>query len=203
MATLSKITFVPVVINRGRKFRGKAFYLGYDSQCAVAWNVTAWSTKLWDSNNKRYVYANPDFCEDDKSLTEADIAKARDEYILNIINSTITWCASKDPSKSDIEIKRFARNVLRKSHPELIDDINVLLPDSRDVVPLVENAVKWAINLRTKPCVIYGKACKGGKKYPKSKIRDIAYKCCVRNGATQLEGFEEAWQFFINMYELT
>lgn len=193
-------TFAPVVINRGRKFKGKAYYLGQDSQRAVAWNVTAWSTKLWDPNSKRYVYANPDFCEDDTEISPEQVEADRTDYINTTINSTIAWCQTKQPNEA--EARKFARNVLLKNHPEMRESIDRVLPDMRDVGAAVDRTIQWAMSLRTRPMVIYGKRCSGGKPYSKSKIKNIAMKTLCRKGYDKLDGFTEAWEAYVIIYGL-
>lgn len=192
--TVSQITFVPVVITRGRKFRGKAYFLGDTHQNQVAWNVVAYSTRLWDPANKKYVYANPDFCDDDASVTEDERLRAKDEYILGIINDTINWCRNQNPGQGPAEVNSFARNVLRRRHYDLMADIDILLPDSRDIKTEIQKTVEWAMTLTTRPCYMYGRFCEGGRPLPIKRKLDIARKSLTTKGIAKLPGFEEAWQ---------
>lgn len=192
--------FKPVVISRGRKFKGKAYYLGQDSERAVAWGVTVRSTKLWDPANKCYVYANPDFCDDDTNIQDDQIKTDRLEYINKTINDTIEWCKTK--VSDEAEASRFARSCLIKHHPEMMTWIDDRLPDIRDVVAAVDRTLQWAMTLKSRPMHIYGRFCPGGKKYSNSKIKDIAIRYLCRKGYDKLEGFNEAWDLYLNIYGL-
>jgi hypothetical protein len=191
--TTSPFTFAPVVVTRGRKFRGKAFYLGQDSSRSVAYGVECWSSKLWDPIAKRYVYANPDFCDKDESVTEAEVAAAKLEYVTHIINNTVEWCRSQKPNASDEEIKQFARNVLRKHHREMMDDINRVLPDQSNLHDEITRTLKWASTLTTKACFMYGRWCAGGNPLSLERQQSIAFRALEKRGLTSRPDFKEMW----------
>lgn len=189
---VSQITFTPVNVNRGRKFRGFAYLVGDETPVDVAWNMTVWNSKLWDPAQKRYVYANSNFCEVDESVPASKIEADRDEYIFGTIRNTIDWCRSKS-NGDEAEVKRFARNVLLKNHPDMLEDIDAVLPDERDVNKEIAETLKWADGLTTRACYMYGHHCAGGKPLsPKAKM-ERAYSALQRRGVTKLPGFEEAW----------
>ena len=195
VSALSSCTFafVPVRIARGRKFKGFAYDLRIETCTSVAYNVDVYSTKLWDPVNCRYAYANPEFCIEDDSVAAADIAIAKLAYIKHTITSTIEWCKQQKPD-NECEALAFARNILRKRHPEMMPAINVMLPDNRDVAAEVERTLQWASNLKTRECWLYGKHCPGGKPLAPERKVSIALKSLTRRGVTALDGFNEVWQ---------
>lgn len=184
--------FTPVRVSRGRKFKGFAYDLGVEYSHAVAYNVMSYSTKMWDPSTKSFVYANPDFCVKDNSITDEEINAAKLEYVKSTIESTIAWCKSKSPNEA--EAMKFARNVLRKHHPEMIACIDVYLPDNRDVVSEIEKTLQWAANLKTRECWMYGKHCPGGKPLSNERKVTIALKALTKRGVTVLNGFHEVWE---------
>lgn len=194
----TKITFKPVNVNRGRKFKGFAYFLGCTYTNEIAWRVTAESTKLWDPAEKRYVYANPDFCEDatvEASKVEADL----NDYIKTTIDGTLRWCRSQKPSAAESEVKQFARNVLRKQHPEMLEFIDATIADQRDVVAEIERTLEWAMALTTRACWMYGRWCAGGRPLPVERKVRSALNALSKRGITQLDGFDEAWTFSLTV----
>lgn len=192
-ATRSEFTFKPVVINRGRKFRGKAYYLGFDTERGIAYGVTCWSSKLWDPESKRYVYANPDFCMDDTTLNDEQVNAAKVEYVNHLINGTIEWCKAQKPDADEKEIHRFARNILRKHHRELMDDIDEVLPDQSDLREEIEKTLKWASTLTTKACFMYGRWCPGGRPLSIERQTSIAFNALQKRGLTARPEFKAIW----------
>lgn len=190
---MSNLIFKPVVINRGRKFRGKAFFLGITTERAVAYNVSSWSTKLWEPVSKRFVYANPDFCEDDTSFDEFLCQQAREEYVRHVIDGTIAWCRAQKPEADDREVFRFARNVLKKHHPEMLEEINSALPECVNIREAISDTLTWASKLVTRPCFMYGRYCPGGKPYSLDRQLAVARRALEKKGLTNHPEFEEAW----------
>ena len=192
-----EMTFTPVAVNRGRKFRGKAYYLG-DVRYG---NFGAQNAKLWDAVNKKYVWANVDFCLDDETVTPEQVAADKAAYQKDVIDDTIRWCRERKQNASEDEVMQFARNVLRKYHPEIDETLLQAnnLNDRRDLSIEVEKTLNWAIKLTTKACWMYGRYCKGGRPLPDEKKIRIAYKALVRKGLTQKEGFEAVWSFMLTM----
>ena len=193
-------TFTPVLISRGRKFRGKAYFLG-DVRCGSFGNQNA---KLWDPAAKRYVWANVDFCDEDESVTPEQVATDKEAYSKAVIEDTIKWCRECKSGAPEDEVMQFARNVLRKYHPE-IDESKLVandLGDRRDLSIEVEKTLNWAIQLTTRPCWMYGHYCKGGRPLPTEKKIRIAYKSLTKKGLTQKADFEAVWTFLLSMMGL-
>ena len=199
IAAAADITFEPVVVNRGRKFRGIAFDVG----AQVERCMTSYSVCLWDPVNKQFVHANPDFVEE-RAMDKDEPLEAKRKWIEDQINDTINWCWSISPDgTAEDEILRFATNVLRRKSAALakiVAELNTV--DTRDVVAEVRKTVEWALSLRTRPCWMYGKYCAGGCKYPPKKVISIALRALEKKGIMKLEGFLEAWRTVCNEYNL-
>jgi len=204
-ANTPSFSFIPVKVTKGRKWKGEGYMLdSFESSFQLyGWHGGAGrrvteTAKIWDPAAKRIAYASCSFCEDrdaDTSKVEAD----RKEYIDLTIQSTISWCRSRKPNAEESEVLSFARNVLRKNHPEMIDAINVAAPDTRDVVSEIERTVTWAMGLKTRPCYMYGRHCPGGKPLPDKKKVAIALKSLTNKGITKLEGFSKAWELILTL----
>ena len=194
------ITFLPVVVNRGRKFRGKAYALG-DTRPGM---YGSWNSKLWEPISKKYVWANEEFLEDDESVSPAQVQADKDAYIKHIIDDTIQWCKNCKPNASEDEVMQFARNVIRKHHPEIDESLLEAnkLNDRRDISAEVEKTLTWAMKLTTRPCVIYGRVCKGGRPLPEEKKIRIAYRSLVRKGLAAKPDFLPVWTFILSMMGL-
>ena len=145
--------FVAVVVNKGKKFRGEAYDIGEVERTntfqLAGWSgrggwVSSTSVKLW-SPTSGYVWCNPTYIEDravDPEVEKADYAK----YVDFVINNTIAWCKSRKLNASEKEVLDFARNVIRKNHPEMLAEFNAR-HGWVDVVGVVESTVAWALNL--------------------------------------------------------
>lgn len=193
-------TFKPVRVTRGRKFRGFAYDIGegytytrgYPGSGVDPYSET-YHQKLWDPVQMKVVHVNCDYledCEVPADKLEAD----RKSYIDHTIQGTISWCRSQSAGKAEAEVLRFARNVLRKRHPELMSFIDKAAPDTRDVVVEVQRTFQWAMGLKTQACVMYGRFCPGGKPLSDSRKVNAARKALEKKGITKLDGFEEAWE---------
>lgn len=194
-AAACEATFIPVLVDRGRKFRGEAFSLGEEptvSSCGYRW--TAFSQRLWDPETKRYVYANPEFVGQ-RMMTDADILEAKRQWIESEINGTVDWCRSKSAADTaEDEILRFAANVLRKRNSWLAVVLTRLnTNDSRDVETEVRKTVEWAKSLRTRPGWVYNKYCAGGKPYSPRKVSDIAHQALINKKIACRPEFPEIW----------
>lgn len=192
------ITFNPIVVAGGRKFHGRG-YLVYcsDSVAQYGWK-TCWTTtaRIWVPETKSFVYANADFCDDDETVTPEQRLHDLEAYVMHTIESTREWCKRTKPQADALEIARFARNVLRKQHPEMQAAIDAVIPpppDTRDLDAEVQSTVEWAKSLKTRPCTIYGHFCPGGKPYPAKKCVDIARKALTKKGLAQRPEFEAAF----------
>lgn len=197
--------FIPVKVTKGRKWKGEGYMLetfesgfqlyGWHGSAGYRTTETA---KIWDPAAKRIAYASQSFCED----VEADPAKVaadRKEYIDLTIQNTISWCRKTKAGAPEAEVLQFARNVLKKHHPEMLDAINAAAPDTRDVVNEIERTLTWAMGLKTRPCFMYGRRCPGGKPLPDKKKVAIARKSLETKGITKLDGFAEAWELILTM----
>ena len=191
---LNNITFIPVMITRGRKFKGFAYMLGR----TVTSHQGFESSQLWDPATKTLVYATPDFCQDtDKPTTFDDDLTT---YVDTKINGTIDWCRKTKAGASDKEVLQFARNIIRKYNPELVPFLEDYgASDQRDVAEEVEKTLNWAMQLKTRPCWMYGKWCAGGKPLADERKLDIAWKSLHNKSLDKLVGFAEAWELALTL----
>lgn len=197
----TNFAFSPVNVNRGRSFRGFGYYVGEGGISQPAWCVTIYKVKIWDPVNKRIVYVNSDYLEE-ANVPEAEVNAARQAYIDHTIQDTIKWCRTRIPNAPESEVKTFARNVLRKHHPEMIEFIDKATPDTRNVVDEVQRTLQWAMGLTTKSCWMYGRFCPGGKPVSDERKVRSAYTALQRKGVTKLDGFTEAWEMTLDIFGL-
>lgn len=198
---MSNFTFTPVTVSRGRKFKGFGYRVSsYDSSFSVYAGrggfIESYTARIWDPATKQIVKANDDFCVEtptDPAKVEAD----RQAYIKLTIESTIAWCRTKSPN--EIEALKFARNVLRKHHPEMMEYIDQACPDMRDVSAEIENTLNWAAGLTTKACYMYGKWCAGGKPISVERKVRTAYRALQKKGVTSLENFNDCWELSLTL----
>lgn len=187
----TNLVFVPVNVSRGRKFRGFGYVIGSSETGGYGWSQV--NAKIWNPETKQIVYANADFCEDDTSVDNFILEQAKAEYIKHTIQSTIDWCRAQKPNMPEAEILLFARNVLKKHHSEMIEEIDRLLPDTRDIHEEIEKILKWASGLTTRACYMYGRFCPGGKPLPIQKVLAIALSACEKRGFTKNPEFQTIW----------
>ena len=186
--------FEPVVINKGRKFRGEAYWIGAAEHISnyqiPGWSgrggwITSVSVKLW-SPTAGFVYANPNYIEDVTDKPEAEVQADYAKYVDCTINDTIAWCRRVSKGKGEQEIINFARNVIRKHHPEMMGEF-----ESRhggvDVVGVVESTIAWALNLGYSP----------------AKCVRIAAKALAKKGVTSNEAFTAAWTITLDLRGLS
>ena len=198
----TNIVFAPVTVNRGRSFRGFGYCVGDGGISQPAYCVTIYKSKIWDPVNKRFAYVNSDYLETAEVSDEQKSAELQ-AYIDHTINGTIEWCRQQKPDASDAEVKSFARNVLRKHHPEMMEFIDKAAPDTRDCVAEIQKTLTWAMGLTTRACWMYGKWCAGGKPLSTTRKRTIAYNALEKKGITKLPGFEAAWQMSLDVYGMS
>lgn len=204
---LTKIRFEPVCVKGGRKFRGFGYvveiveytYRGnYYSNSGLESTEMA---RIWDPASKTISTATYKYCEPTpQHVSDDQLAKDCQEYIDMLIKKQIKWCRTKTANEDDA--LQFARNCLIKYHPELKELIDERLPDRRDVVKAVEDTLRWAMNLKTRPMSLYGKNCRGGRSYNKKAVVSKAYESLLRRRITELDGFNEAWIMFTTLFEL-
>lgn len=204
----SDIAFVPVRVSRGRKFRGDAYRLaggyvytrGY-ANSGIDPRRSTFYAKLWDPASKQTAYCNEDFLED-RTVPQETFEADMKAYADFVISSTVEWCRSKRPSASEAELDSFVRSVLLKCHPELRERIESEYPDGRSAFEEVRKTLEWASGLVSRPAVIYGRRCEGGKPYPPRKKVRIAYKALRRKRVTALPGFDEAWELCLTVFAM-
>ena len=202
--------FTPVRVSGGRKFQGDAFVVGHDerefyhggysitsSGCvggrwrnADRYTTVTQTAQVWDPVAKRCWWVTEKFVQK-RELPEAEVEAARMAYVESTILGTLAWCMSKSPNEA--EARKFARNCLRKHHPEMMEWIDAKLPDERDVVAEVERILRWALQARSH--------VKRTKASDRVTVR-MALHALERMRVTKLEGFQEAWAFETKLLEL-
>ena len=199
--TTEHTTFRAVKVTGGRKYRGTGFIVAVKTSSGCAgWRHTGYgwernwyesnTAKIWVPSLKKFQYANVNFVEDDPSVSEEDCEREFKAYQELTIEDTIAWCRKTKPEATAAEIDAFARNVLRKHHPEMMSRIDELLPDQRQLDTEVSKTIAWAITLRTRPCFMYGRHCEGGKQYSNERYIEIARKALTKRGWTDKPEFE-------------
>ena len=208
----TNVCFVPVVVVGGCKFKGRGYEVSSSERTSdFGWKhvpggdgfyywerniVTTETVKIWVPETGRFGYANAAYVEADTSVTETERQLAFQKYVDSTIESTKAWCRSVKPEADEAEILRFARNVIRKQHPELREVLDTVIPppaDNRDLATEVAKTVAWAMTLRTQPCFMYGRMCRGGKRYPNKRYIDIAHKACTKRGLAAKPEFEKVF----------
>ena len=198
---VNHINFEPVNITQGRKFKGFAYFLG-TSISQYFQNVYC-KAKLWDPEQKKYVYANSDFCNGiniPAEKREADMLA----FIQTDIDGIIAYAKANCRSNDENDVKKFIVNIAKKKYST--EFINAVLYSqlkiTTDVAAIVEKTLQWAINLKSRPMHIYGKFCPGGKLLPMSKRIKLAYNCLAKKGITIHEDFNVAWRFNCMIFEV-
>lgn len=187
------VKFAPVSVSKGRKYKGKGFIVAtLESYGSCGWRHTGYgwehntydvqNARIWVPELKAYRYANCKYVEDDTTIPEEECQKQLEEYVNHIIRTTIEWCRSKEPFKSDAEINRFARNVLRKNHSELMEIVDKVLPDNRDLESEIANTIAWAISLNA-------------SKRKTEKRKRIAKRALTKKGLANRPEFNDKFEF--------
>ena len=203
--------FQPVKVTGGRKYRGRGFVVSYSTSTNdYGWRHTGYgwarnvvettTARIWVPELGKFQYANSSYVDEDETVTETARLEALQQYCDHVVQDTINWCKSKKPGSSEDEVLSFARNVLRKHHPEI--DIDATIPDSRDAAAEIKSTIRWALTLRTRPCFMYGRMCKGGNMLSGERYVAIARKALVKRGIAAKEGFEELFKAAIEAEEL-
>lgn len=202
--TTQNTTFAAVKVEGGRKFKGRGFIVAVKtSSGSYGWRHTGFgwehayyeteTAKIWVPELKRFQYANFKYVEDDASVTPEECDRQYKLYVEHTINSTLDWCRSVKPEADAAEIARFARNVLRKNHPDMIVRIDEVLPDQRHLDDEVAKTIAWAMTLRTRPMWMYGRMTKGGKPYSNERYVEIARKALTKRGFADKPEFEQVF----------
>ena len=187
--TTANITFTPVKVETGRKFRGDAYLLGEKSYGSFG----TVNEKLWDPASKTVVYANTERVIAREGVPHFVVMDDLNEYIAAVINETVEWCRKTAADKAEDNIKRFARNVLLKRHPEMQDIIDAEFPDTRNAIDEIRRTLEWAKKLTTRAGYYYGRYSAGGKPLSDERKLQCAKTALLRKGIAKLPGFEEAW----------
>ena len=187
--------FAAVVVNKGRKFRGEAYWIGAaehtTSYQLPGWHggrgwVTSVSVKLW-SPTQGFVWCNPDYIEDREvapEVEQADYAK----YVDFTLNSTIAWCRSRKPNSSEKDVLGFARHVIAKHHGEMLEAFDAATGNQGpDVVDIVESTLNWAFNLD----------------YSKAKCVRIGLRALTKKGVLNHPAFVPAWTIYLDLHGLS
>lgn len=186
--------FKPVVVEGGRKFRGKAFFLGHKYDRVNSYGVRG--SKMW-TPEAGFVYATTDYLVDDPTVTEEEISTARSEFIEFVKKYVVEYATKKladlGPTPDDPRVKYHARQTLIKYYPSVFPFLEKDFPDMRDAYSEIEKTLDWAMKLCSRPAVIYGKVCKGGRPYPDRKRVGIAWSAVHNKKINLIEGFAEAW----------
>lgn len=183
--------FVAVVVNKGRKFRGEAYDIGAaehtNSYQLPGWSgrggwVTSVSVKLW-SPTAGFVYANPNYIEAVTDKPEAEVQADYAKYVDYTINSTIAWCHSRKLNPTEKEVLDFARNVIRKHHPEMLALFDEKNAYHEDVATVVQSTLDWAFRLG----------------YSNAKCVRIALKALRKKGVLDNPAFVPAWTIYLDL----
>jgi hypothetical protein len=210
-------TFVPVKVTGGRKFRGRGFVVnvrtytgdygwkqvaGFGGLCHWERNVVETEVaRIWDPVAKRFGYANNAYVVADDTVTDAEAATQFAAYCEHIVHDTIEWCRTKvAPGSSETEVYRFARNVIRKNHPEInVDDY---IRDQRDLATEIDGTIRWALTLKTQAVFLYGRWRGGNKPLPPERVVKVAYRALEKKGVADMPGFAAAWQAALKRFDL-
>ena len=160
----------PVIVEGGRKFKGKGFAISWEDcsgndnwvPCILPSGRIAhdydyyhrndeWTNAIiYDPASKKIQKANIKFCRVDTSVSNDQCVEVFKQYCEDKVESTIAWCRSKDPKKSDFEIKNWAKNIIKKYHPWIEIDKYITF-DQKDIDNATSNkvasTVDWAISL--------------------------------------------------------
>lgn len=180
--------FDAVVVNGGRKFRGEGYLVpgeytsrfGYAGSGVCPLSFTD-HLKVWDPKTKTLNWVNAKFVEDREVTPEVEAADFA-EYADSIINSTWDWCRAKSTGDVD-EVNRFAYNVLRKNHPEMVARFCEKYHFKVDVAGTVASTITWAFGLG----------------YRADKATRIAFRALSKKGLVGKDGFVSAWHINLDL----
>ena len=145
----------PVIVEGGRKFKGKGIAISIQEHFANDYYTTdtdaSWfNAVIYDYVNDKIGYAQIKFCKIDTSMSNEECLKIFEQYCKDKVRKTLEWCKSKDSSKSDFELRRWAKNIIKKYHPYIDVDKFITFEqkelDSADA-NRVASTVDWAIGL--------------------------------------------------------
>lgn len=141
--------FVPVTVNGGKKFRGKGFVVdivekegsfGYGDESY--WN----EAKLYcPTESSKFSNANIKYCKLDTEISPEECKRMQETYFEEKVNSTLDWCRSKDPSKSEAQIKSWAASICKKYIPGI--DITKYFGIADIDADKARSTAEWACSL--------------------------------------------------------
>ena len=182
--------FVPVMVKGGRKFQGEAYDIGSDIR-SNSFQLYGWSgrggwvhtetIKLW-SPTEGFVYCNPSYV-DEREVSEEQVKEDFAKYAEMYLNSTMEWCRSKKTDASEQDIVRFAFNVIRKNHPEMIPAFESKFSFKEDIGETIMSTIQWAIGLG----------------YRSDKAVRIAYRALVKKGIVSNPSFTSSWTMNLDL----
>jgi hypothetical protein len=182
--------FNAVVVKGGRKFRGEAYDIGAEVRTS-SFQLYGWSgrggwchsesVKLW-SPDKGWVYANPSYIEEREvapEVEQADYAK----YVGQTLDGTVAWCKTRKPNGSEKEVLTFARNVIRKHHPEMLALFDEKYGYKEDIAAVVESTLEWAFKLG----------------YSNAKCVRIALRALTKKGLAENPAIIPMWTMWLDL----
>ena len=175
--------FIAVKVAGGRLFKGDAYRIpgeyttryGYAGSGVCPLTFTD-KVKVWDPITGRASYVNERFVESREVTDEqykADFAK----YADGVITSTVEWCRSKDTTKPEAEVVKFAFAVIRKNHPDMVPAFEAKYGFKEDVAASVRSTIAWAMGLG----------------YRRDKATYIAYRALTKKGLLAKPEGKAAW----------
>ena len=186
--------FNAVVVKGGRKFQGEAYDIGAEVRTS-SFQLYGWrgrgswrcseSVKLW-SPDKGYVWCNPNYIEDREvapEVEQADYAK----YVAQTLDGTVAWCRTRKLNASEKEVMTFARNVIRKHHPEMLALFDEKYSFKEDIAAVVESTLEWAFKLD----------------YSNAKRVRIAVKALTKKGLVNNPAIIPMWTMWLDLRGLS
>lgn len=185
--------FIPVAVNKGKKFRGTAYDVGCEVRVST-FNIygtgrNGWrsceSVKLW-SPDKGWVYANPAYLED-REVSSEEVEADRAKYADFVLTSTVDWCRSRKPGASEKEVLTFARNVIRKHHAGMLALFDEKFNFKEDIAAVVESTLEWAFKLD----------------YSNAKRVRIALRALTKKGLAENPAIIPMWTMWLDLRGLS
>ena len=145
----------PVEVVGGRKFKGKGFVIAIqprdNGDLYYGGDCDEWDEAIiYDPISEKIQHSNLKFCRLDDSVTNEQCKEAFQQYCDKTVKKTLDWCKQKDPNKSQYELQRWAKNIIKKYHPQ-IDVDKYIKFDAKDMQNAEANkvfsTVDWAIGL--------------------------------------------------------
>ena len=200
--TTMPTNFVPVKVEGGKKYRGRGYVVNViESTGDYGWKhvpgpdgfyywqrnvVTTETARIWVPELHRFQYANNRYVEADESVTPEQAALAYAEFVDFKLDDTVAWCRKQKPNEAEAEVLRFARNVIRKHSPELVDAFDKRFGFKVDVGQTVKSTIDWAFKLG----------------YGNTKCVRIAYRALAKKGITKQDAFLACWKLQFDLLGL-